>query len=127
MRGMENPIRSQGAQVKMKIMHAVVLAALLPAFVAGCSPSVSTVHAAAPAVTQAPAAGRVPGPDFSQLAEQAGPAVVNISVTQKAVAAAEPLPFDKNDPMYEFFKRFGGRPGQPGREGQPRQAPRHGV
>ena len=110
--------------MRMKIMHAAVLAALLPAFVAGCSPNISTAQAAAPAVTQAPAAARVPGPDFSQLAEQAGPAVVNISVTHKAVAAAdEQLPFDKNDPMYEFFKRFGfGQGGQ-----MPRQAPRHGV
>ena len=110
--------------MRMKIMHAAVLAALLPAFVAGCSPNISTAQAAAPAVAQAPAAARVPAPDFSQLAEQAGPAVVNISVTQKAVAGAnEQLPFDKNDPMYEFFKRFGF--GQSGP--MPRQAPRHGV
>jgi len=110
--------------VKMKIMHAAVLAALLPAFVAGCSPAVPNAHAAAPAVAQAPAATRqLPGPDFSQLAEDAGPAVVNISVTQNAVAQAEGPQLDKNDPMYEFFKRFGfGQGGQ-----TPRQAPRHGV
>jgi serine protease Do len=107
----------------MNIMHAAVLAALLPAFVAGCSPTVSSAHAAAPVAAQASAAVRQPGPDFSQLAEQAGPAVVNISVTQKAVAAAQAQPqLDKNDPMYEFFKRFGGQGGQ-----APRQAPRHGV
>jgi len=58
------------------------------------------------------------GPDFTALVEQAGPAVVNISVTQQAVAAAE-LPFDRNDPMYEFFHHF--------QVPMPRQAPMHGV
>jgi len=129
MRGMENPSAAKESHVKTKIMHAAVLAALLPAFVAGCSPSVSSARAAAPAVVQANTSARVSGPDFSQLAEQAGPAVVNISVTQKAVAAEQQeLPFDKNDPMYEFFKRFGfGQGGPQGQPGQPRRAPRHGV
>jgi serine protease Do len=128
MRGMENPSAAKESHVKTKIMHAAVLAALLPAFVAGCSPAVPNAHAAAPAVAQAPAAVRQPGPDFSQLAEDAGPAVVNISVTEKAAAQAEGPQLDKNDPMYEFFKRFGfGQGGQ--QDGTPKQrpAPRHGV
>src|SRR5712671_5394979 len=110
--------------MKLNTLHAAVLAALLPAFVAGCSPSIAapTAHAAAPAAVTSSAVR--PGPDFSQLAEQAGPAVVNISVTQKAVAASgDDLPLDKSDPMYEFFKRFRGQQGQQGQ----RQAPRHGV
>src|ERR1700716_7119 len=109
--------------MKPNILHAAVLAALLPAFVTGCSPSVAAPMAQAAAPAAATAAAMRPGPDFSLLAEQAGPAVVNISVTQKAVAAtADDLPLDKSDPMYEFFKRFRGQQGA-----QPRQAPRHGV
>ena len=101
-----------------KLMRAAVLAALLPAFVAGCNVSAApTSQDAAPAAAQPAAQAVRPGPDFSALVEQAGPAVVNISVTQKAVA--EELPFDRNDPMYEFFKRFGGQ--------FPRPVPRHGV
>jgi serine protease Do len=115
--------------MKSSILRAAVLAAFLPAFVAGCSPSIAApnAHAAASAVATPAAATSAmrPGPDFSQLAEQAGPAVVNISVTQKAVAASgDDLPLDKSDPMYEFFKRFRGQQGQ---GAQPRQAPRHGV
>ena len=56
-------------------------------------------------------------PDFADLAERQGVAVVNISATQ--VVRGHPriggLPFDENDPFYEFFKRFGPRafPGIP--------------
>lgn len=47
-------------------------------------------------------------PDFSELAEKQGPAVVNISTTQtvRGQAQAMPFPFDENDPAFEFFKRF---------------------
>lgn len=47
-------------------------------------------------------------PDFSELAEKQGPAVVNISTTQtiRGHAQTMPFPFDENDPAYEFFKRF---------------------
>ena len=48
-------------------------------------------------------------PDFSTLVDQAGPAVVNISVVQK-IRTAGPNPgvpgVDPNDPFYEFFRRF---------------------
>src|SRR5258708_6719898 len=45
-------------------------------------------------------------PDFSTLVEQAGPAVVNISVVGK-VRTAEAVPgLDPGDPMAEFFRRF---------------------
>jgi serine protease Do len=103
--------------MKLKTMRIAVLAAFLPVFVAGCDATAAGPQASA--VPQAASqALRTPGPDFSQLAEQAGPAVVNISVTQKAVAATDDeLPFDKNDPMYEFFKHFR----------EQRAVPRHGV
>lgn len=47
-------------------------------------------------------------PDFTELVEKQGPAVVNISTTQAArgQAQATPFPFDENDPAFEFFKRF---------------------
>lgn len=60
-------------------------------------------------------------PDFTELVEKQGPAVVNISTHQSARAAgrgAQPFPFDENDPMFEFFRRF--IPRQPGIPGTPR-------
>ena len=47
-------------------------------------------------------------PDFTELAEKQGQAVVNISTTQHARSqgAGSPFPFDENDPAFEFFKRF---------------------
>jgi serine protease Do len=47
-------------------------------------------------------------PDFSDLAEKQGPAVVNISTTQVTRGQSQmmPFPFDENDPAFEFFKRF---------------------
>ncbi len=53
-------------------------------------------------------------PDFSELAEKQGPAVVNISTTQVVRGQAQmmPFPFDESDPAFEFFKRF--IPGAPG-------------
>ena len=59
-------------------------------------------------------------PDFTELAEKQGPAVVNISTTQATRGGnqASPFPFDENDPAFEFFKRF--IPRQPG-GGSPRE------
>jgi len=54
-------------------------------------------------------------PDFTELAEKQGPAVVNISTTQ-VQTAQRTLPqfpnIDEDDPMFEFFRRF--IPRQPG-------------
>ena len=61
----------------------------------------------APAAVAAPMApvAAVAVPDFSQIAQQYGRAVVNISVSgSKKVSAAEA------DPMQEFFRRFQGLP-----------------
>jgi len=97
-------------------MRAAVLAALFPLVIAGCSASSAATPAAAPAATAA-ASVRGPGFDFTQLAKDEGPAVVNISVT-KEVAAQMPQ-LDPNDPMNQFFRRFQGP--------IPRQAPEHGI
>jgi len=46
-------------------------------------------------------------PDFTELAEKQGAAVVNISSTQVMRGhQGMPFPFDENDPAFEFFKRF---------------------
>ena len=73
-------------------------------------------------------------PDFADLAEMAGPAVVNIRTIEKVkVGQAQGNPqmpdLDENDPFYEFFKRFfPPRPGAPrnprGGTPQPEEVPR---
>lgn len=71
-------------------------------------------------------------PDFTELAEKQGPAVVNISITQNVHAeAVQGYPGSPDDEqMQEFFKRFGipgfpggipGFPGSPGQNGAPPQ------
>jgi serine protease Do len=57
--------------------------------------------------TQQPPANAVtrPLPDFSVLVEQYGPAVVNVSTTQK-VSSKEQSGVDPDDPLFDFFRRF---------------------
>ena len=61
-------------------------------------------------------------PDFTDLVEKQGAAVVNISTTQ-TIRGNRMLPqfpdIDEDDPMFEFFKRF--IPRQPGGSGVPRE------
>jgi serine protease Do len=65
-------------------------------------------------------------PDFAQLVEKNGPAVVNISVTgnMKTAASAPDMGVSPDDPMYEFFKRF---MGPQGRMQPQQQEPMHGI
>src|SRR4051812_35346506 len=45
-------------------------------------------------------------PDFADLVEKYGPAVVNINTRSRA-ARSQALPgLDENDPFFEFFRRF---------------------
>lgn len=68
-------------------------------------------------------------PDFTELAEKQGPAVVNISITQNVhTEAVQGFPGSPQDEqMQEFFKRFGipgfpgGIPSVPGQNGAPPQ------
>jgi serine protease Do len=86
--------------MQSKLIRAALAAALVPVFATGCS-----LSNAAPAPLQAvPAAsaGRAM-PDFTQLVQQAGPAVVNISVTKQAAAQA---PLGEDDPLAPFLRRF---------------------
>ncbi|MFV5213774.1 DegQ family serine endoprotease [Azonexus caeni] len=47
-------------------------------------------------------------PDFADLAEKQGAAVVNISTLQapRGRSGASPFPLDESDPAFEFFRRF---------------------
>jgi len=105
-------------------MTKLIFRALLPLFLALGS-------GLAPALAQTPATQL---PDFADLVERVGPAVVNIRTTARLGAAhgrggAPQIPgLDENDPFYEFFRRFfpQPQPGQPQRPGPrgDRQVPR---
>jgi serine protease Do len=59
-----------------------------------------------------PGSAQVQGlPDFADLVEKQGPAVVNVSTTSTAHAAGAQTPVPEDDPFYDFFRRFG--PQQP--------------
>ena len=90
--------------------------------------ALSLANAATPAAVTAPvlaptAAARLP--DFTALVDRAGAAVVNISTVGKTSPAGLD-PDDEDNPLNEFFKRFGG-PNGPGLNMQPRQMPSRGV
>jgi serine protease Do len=77
---------------------------------------------ALPAVVTGPASAQsraVTGlPDFTELYDRQGPAVVAIDVTQK-IKRSRGLELSEDDPFYEFFRRFGQIPrprGAPERE-----------
>jgi serine protease Do len=105
--------------------------AIIAFAVGACSPKSSVAAAAdAPATAQvaAPAnnsVGTLNGrvlPDFATLVEQVGPAVVNVSVVEKAKRVARRGADDSDDdPMQEFFKRFGMPQPRGGYEQPPRQ------
>jgi serine protease Do len=67
------------------------------------------------AATPAPVAGNpsaVGLPDFTRIVSHNGPAVVNVRVVGTTkVAQRQQMPFDEDDPFYEFFRRF--QPQQP--------------
>ena len=65
-------------------------------------------YAAQAPVVSAPAAVATPT-DFSGIVDQFGPAVVNISVTARAQRTSAQVPpgMDPDDPLFQFFKRFG--------------------
>jgi serine protease Do len=70
-------------------------------------------------------------PDFSELVEKVGPAVVNIRTTERARAPRGGVGPELDEDMLEFFRRFGlpipnrpnprGGPQQPMPEGEPQQ------
>ena len=70
----------------------------------GSFTAISPTHA----VTSQPQASQTGRalPDFSTLVDQAGPAVVNISVLKKVRTAGVNPDMDPNDPLFEFFRYF---------------------
>jgi serine protease Do len=89
------------------------LALVLALAVVACAPEREQPEASArPAAPASPAASAGPPaatslPTFVDLVKQQGPAVVNISTVQEATSGG-PLPeMSPDDPLYEFFKRFG--------------------
>ncbi len=103
----------------LKPCFIVSLLALMPAAI----PLVQAQPQAATAAAPAPRGL----PDFADLVETAGPAVVNIRTIEKVRVTQPQGPqvpeLDENDPMYEFFRRFfPPRPGTPrGPRGGPQQ------
>ncbi len=97
----------------------VLLAAVQFAAVAFADAQGSPAAAAptAPVPTQAPSVRGLP--DFTDLVEKAGPAVVNIRTTERARVVNNGLPeLDENDPFYDFFRRFLPPNAQPPRNGR---------
>jgi serine protease Do len=101
-----------------RVGAAVVAAAMASAACSGNLGMAGSAAAAASATsgqvegtTSAPA--RFAGaalPDFAGLAEQYGPAVVNVAVTGKSQTVADFPGAAPNDPLSEFFRRFGQQP-----------------
>src|SRR6185295_16815527 len=104
------PEPSQRGRFPMMRRSISFIAALVFATFAAL-PTVATGQASAP--------GRLAGlPDFTELYDKQGPAVVAIDVTQKIRRSRGPE-LSEDDPFYEFFRRFGQVPrprGAPDRE-----------
>jgi len=92
----------------------LVALTLTAAAVAAWAPNAQAQN---PATATAPAQAQVL-PDFAELAERVGPAVVNIRTTERARARGGVPEMDED--MLEFFRRFGLIPNQPR---NPRQQP----
>jgi serine protease Do len=76
-----------------------------------CSQRSDAVVAVSSGAVAYSAASSVPAlvslPSFTALVKREGPAVVNISTTQKVSVEALPFPgIEPDDPFYEFFRRF---------------------
>jgi len=87
-------------------MKRLILSAVL-----ALSPVVFSAMPLMPMAAQAQPAKQLP--DFADLAERAGPAVVNIRTTERVKDTPSapgrpraPEGMDENDPFYEFFRRF---------------------
>lgn len=109
---------------RKKLISSAVAAALV-ASAAAYSQFRPTVLQSAAAEALPPAAAE-PGfalPDFTQLVAKASPAVVSIRVSHLQPAGFRGLPpgIDRDDPMFEFFRRFqqrGGEMEQPPERGE---------
>ena len=99
-------------------------ALLLAALLSGCDKIESLFNKQsqpAPVAVPAQSDGRVAMllPDFTQLVERDGPAVVNIQANRSDTTAQQsemPFPVPEDDPLFDFFKRF--IPNQPNQQDQ---------
>ena len=62
-------------------------------------------------------------PDFSELVEKVGPAVVNIRTTERGRSARGGSGNEQEDEMAELLRRFFGQPNRPGPRGAPQAPP----
>jgi serine protease Do len=104
----------------------LVVALLAAGAIGGAGVSAfNSVHPSAMAAAPAAIAAAAPiqpvaPPDFSQITERSGPAVVNISVTGSTKVSNSPFAQGDDedgpsgDPFFEFFKRFQQGQGRPG-------------
>jgi serine protease Do len=92
----------------MKTLQASILGALIVAGIAA-APNLAHAQAQPPARVATPS---IPGasaqvlPDFADLVEKYGPAVVNIGTQTRAAARPQFPGASEDDPFYEFFRRF---------------------
>src|SRR5688572_22249419 len=75
------------------------------------------------AQAQAPQAPAQVLPDFADLVERYGPAVVNINTRTRGRGQQQLPGLSEDDPFFEFFRRFMPDQQPPGRRGQPRDGP----
>ena len=116
----------------MDLLRKLLLTSVLSLPLVACSQPAANAPAKPKAEAAAPAVVRLNGvlPDFTDLVEKEGAAVVNISTTQKIrERGAPPLPpqfrdLPEDDPFYKFFKRF--MPQQP-HGGAPREYETHSL
>jgi serine protease Do len=96
--------------------------AVIASVTSGLVPAVSLAQA--PPTRAAEPLPAVTMPDFSALVERYGPAVVNVEVVERPQAAGRGGP-DADDPLNDFFRRFG-IPNQGGQQ-QRNAPPAHGT
>ncbi len=101
--------------IQMRWLWPIALLGLL----AGCSgqapPAEESQSTTAPTVAETAAPDAPPPlamvsglPDFTPLVDAYGPAVVNVTTITRRQAAEQPEPeLSPDDPLYEFFRRFG--------------------
>ena len=99
-----------------KATCALIAATIIATLGAGCDPKAPKIQASGPPTVATPAVATAASvdphalPDFSALVEAVAPAIVNIKAISEVDAAAAPsgnIPVPKDDPLYEFFRRFG--------------------
>ena len=114
----------------MNSLPKILLATVFSFPLVACSQPAANAPTTAPAKALAEAAAPAPRlvsglPDFTELVEREGAAVVNISTTQtvKERGVFPQMPnIPEDDPIYEFFKRF-----MPPQQGGPREFQTHSL